>query len=452
MEKRSLFRGLVLLHICSLALLTLLMLAGVRTDLTLLLMAFCSLAVLIFTLTEMKRQLNMINSAAQRISRGETGAVIPELELAEFDAMGKNIGNLISRKDDAIGHLAAHREELRLLIDASEDPLWAQDSEGRVLWANEAFSRLFPGRDPRLKPLHWELIREPELLDLIRDGITPGQKELREISLQDHHYLLTAARDQSGERGIYMLQNIDALRSVQQMKRDFIVNLAHELRTPLTAIKGFTEALEEDESQALVDSRDGSHLQQRQRYLKIIQNHTNRLISLIADLEELILLERGAGLSLQELKISELFDNLRLILEPMTEAVGVKLSMECQDATVELDPFKLEQVFINLAQNSIHHGGATEISISASTRGDSLLISFADNGKGIPAEHLERVFERFWVGEASRNRSRGGTGLGLAIVKHIIALHRGSIKVSSELGKGTRFEAGLPLRHSHPHD
>jgi len=109
-------------------------------------------------------------------------------------------------------------------------------------------------------------------------------------------------------------------------------------------------------------------------------------------------------------------------------------------------------VFINLAQNSIHHGGATEISISASTRGDSLLISFADNGKGIPAEHLERVFERFWVGEASRNRSRGGTGLGLAIVKHIIALHRGSIKVSSELGKGTRFEAGLPLRHSHPHD
>ncbi len=236
-----------------------------------------------------------------------------------------------------------------------------------------------------------------------------------------------------------MLQNIDALRSVQQMKRDFIVNLAHELRTPLTAIKGFTEALEEDDSQ-------------RERYLKIIQNHTNRLISLIADLEELIRLERGAGLSLQQVMISELFDNLRLILEPMTEAAGVNLSMDCDNVRMELDPFKLEQVFINLAQNSIHHGAATSIRIEARLKGDSLLIRFEDNGKGIPTEHLDRVFERFWVGEPSRNRSRGGTGLGLAIVKHIIALHRGSIQVSSELGKGTRFEAELPLYHQHPRD
>ncbi len=97
MEKRSLFRGLVLLHIGSLALMTLLLLTGVRTDIVLLLMAACSFAVLLFTLTEMRRQLNRINSAARRISRGEAGATIPELELAEFDAMGKSIGNIISR-------------------------------------------------------------------------------------------------------------------------------------------------------------------------------------------------------------------------------------------------------------------------------------------------------------------------------------------------------------------
>lgn len=435
MEKRSLFRSLVLLHTLNLALLTALLLARARVDIILLLMALTSFGIMIFTLLELRLQLNRISSAARRISKGEAGAAMPDLEVAEFDAMGKSIGSILSSKDTAIGHLAAHREELRLLIDASADPLWAMDGEGRIMWANEAFSQLFPGRDARLKPMHWEMIREPELLELIRAGIAPGHKELRELSLNDHHYLLSAASDQSGERSVFMLQNIDALRSAQQMKRDFIVNLAHELRTPLTAIKGFSEALEEDDSQ-------------KDRYLKIIQNHTQRLISLISDLEELIRLERGAGLSVQTLWIDELFDNISLILEPMTEAAGAKLEMQAEHLSAELDPFKLEQVFINLAQNAIHHGAATRISVSAFPKGDSLIIRFEDNGKGIPAEHLDRVFERFWVGDASRNRSRGGTGLGLAIVKHIIALHRGSIKVSSELGHGTVFEAELPVHQT----
>jgi len=435
MEKRSLFRSLVLLHIFNLALLTIMLLAEARIDITLLLLTISSLGILIFTLTQLRQQLRRISSAANRISRGEAGASIPDLELAEFDAMGKSIGSIISSKNDAIGHLAAHREELRLLIDASEDPLWAQDKEGRVLWANEAFAQLFPGRDVTQKPMYWELIRDPALLEFIRSGLSSGQRELMEIGLSEHQYLLSAAMDSSGERAVFMLQNIDALRSVQQMKRDFIVNLAHELRTPLTAIKGFSEALEEDDSH-------------KELYLKIIQNHTNRLISLISDLEELIRLERGAGLKTQELKLSELFDNLSLILKPMTESAGVELIMETQDIEAELDPFKLEQVFINLAQNAIHHGAATRIRIGAETRGDSLILSFEDNGKGIPAGQLDRVFERFWVGDASRNRAKGGTGLGLAIVKHIIALHRGNIKVHSELGKGTRFEAELPLRQA----
>jgi len=431
-EKRSLTRSLIYLYILNLLLLNILLVTKLSLGLTLLLMTLSTGSILIFHLTNCDRQLRKILNSLRRISKGELHVTIPDLNVKEFDEVGKSINMLLDQKDNTIGHLAAHREELRLLLSSNEDPLWAQDDSGFILWANNSFYELFHKPSEKSKQQYWEIIREPFLLEFLKEYKPSEQKELREFTIEDHYYLLSAASDESGKKRVFMLQSIDELRAAQQMKRDFIVNLAHEFRTPLTAIKGFSEALRDDDSQ-------------KERYLNIIQNHTQRLIRLIADLEELIRLERGFGLSIQEVDLAEFMANLRLIIQPMTDEAKLELKITVsKDIKAYFDPFKLEQVFINLAQNSIRHTQTGGITISAKQVSDKIQFDFSDTGEGIDPKDHHRIFERFWVGDSSRNRARGGTGLGLSIVKHIIALHGGKISVDSFPGQGCHFQIIIP--------
>ena len=218
------------------------------------------------------------------------------------------------------------------------------------------------------------------------------------------------------------------------MKKDFIVNLAHELRTPMTAIQGFTEAML------------ASPEQDYTRYLKIILNHSQRLNHLIGALEQLIQLESTAQLELQNINLSTFFDNISLILEPEIQEKGLNLEINLDPAIPRLvcDPFRLEQVFINLVQNSLRYTDKGYISIKSRKEENKVIFEVSDTGTGIAPEHLDRIFERFYVADPSRSRSRNGTGLGLAIVKHIVLLHHGEITVSSTLGEGTTFKITLP--------
>ena len=120
--------------------------------------------------------------------------------------------------------------------------------------------------------------------------------------------------------------------------------------------------------------------------------------------------------------------------------------MELEDGLERMvcDPFRFEQIFINLAQNSLRYTDTGGISIRGFREGQNAVFEVADSGRGIPAEHLDRIFERFYVADPSRNRGLSGTGLGLAIVKHIVRLHQGEITVSSEMGRGTTFRISIP--------
>ena len=116
--------------------------------------------------------------------------------------------------------------------------------------------------------------------------------------------------------------------------------------------------------------------------------------------------------------------------------------------TVRGDPFKLEQMFINLLDNAIKYTEKGEVCITLTQEDSNSLIVIQDSGLGITASHLPRIFERFYVVDKSRSKKLGGTGLGLSIVKHIVLLHSGTIDVESSLGIGTKFTITLPLRHT----
>ncbi len=356
------------------------------------------------------------------------------LGTADLNDVAQKLNQALESYDSAIGHLALHRAELRLLLNTLGDPLWSQDDAGKVLWANAPFQKIFPAFDPKRNKHFREIIRDPELRDAIVSAGTAREQLPPALNLAGHSYILSSSHSISNRRHVFILHNIDAIDKAARMKKDFIVNLAHELRTPLTAIKGFTEAMSETPEQ------------DHSRHQKIILNHTNRLIHLIRDLEQLIRLESTSRLEAREIELEPFLANLSLILEPDLQAKGLNLSIALESGLERMvcDPFRFEQIFINLAQNSLRYTDTGGIRIRGSREGENTVFEISDTGQGIPAGHLDRIFERFYVADPSRNRGLSGTGLGLAIVKHIVLLHQGEISVSSEMGKGTTFRISIP--------
>ncbi|OQC06317.1 MAG: Alkaline phosphatase synthesis sensor protein PhoR [Candidatus Cloacimonetes bacterium ADurb.Bin089] len=381
------------------------------------------------------QQFKQISQTAVQITKGDHSLRIPDLGTKEFYALGKDLNSMLEKLDKTIYHLAVHREELRLVLSSIDDILWSQSSEGKLEWTNEPFQKLFGNIGKKDNVFYPEIFRDPYLLSFIKDCESGKDKLRKEIVMDGHHYLLSGSHNDQAKRCIFILQNIDEIKQAEQMKKDFIVNLAHELRTPLTAISGFAEAME--------DNINETNL----RYLKIIQNHTQRLIHLISDLEQLIRLERTAAIELQVINLSTFFDNIAFILSPMVEEKGLYLKIELDEnlPTLTCDPFKLEQVFINLVQNSLRYTITGGITIRSQKLNNEALFEVCDTGTGIDKVHLPRIFERFYVADPARNKTQSGTGLGLAIVKHIVQLHQGSITVQSEPGKGSVFSVSLPL-------
>jgi two-component system phosphate regulon sensor histidine kinase PhoR len=382
-------------------------------------------------------ELGKLYRRAAEIAGGRHTLRLGDSTLKEVDDLSAEFNKVLDALDGAIRHLAVHREELRLVLGSIEDILWAQDYEGRLQWANQPFQKLFQGYNPNKVQLSREVIRDPELQAAIAKVEEQDSNLVPEIRFEGHSFILSMSSNEQMRRKVFILQNMDAIQQVFQMKRDFIVNLAHELRTPLTAIKGFTEAMR--------DNPDVDHT----RYRNIILNHTQRLIHLVKDMEQLISLESSGKLDLLDIDLKKFFAGVRLLLEPDLQEKGLDLVIELDPSVPRIvcDPFRLEQVFINLAQNSLRYTDTGGIRISSRPEGDWIVFEVADSGCGIAKEHQNRIFERFFVADPARNKNGSGSGLGLAIVKHIVLLHQGEISVQSALGKGCTFTIKIPRLH-----
>jgi two-component system phosphate regulon sensor histidine kinase PhoR len=224
------------------------------------------------------------------------------------------------------------------------------------------------------------------------------------------------------------------------VRRDFVANVSHELRTPIAVISGYAETVV---SNRMVETDP----ERAEHFVRTIQTHAARLNRLLEDILQLSRLEGdSAGLSLQLWRLEDVLRSVCPLFEQRLSDKGVALVMSgIEGCFVMADRERLEQVFVNLLDNALKYtqsGG--KISINARTTGERVEITVADNGIGIPKEHLSRIFERFYRVDPARSRELGGTGLGLAIVKHVVQLHGGVIDVSSKPGHGTAFSFTLP--------
>jgi len=330
-------------------------------------------------------------------------------------------------------------------LGGMREGLLVVNKDMRVVAANRAAQRLFNPNLPKLESQRLtELTRNPAIYSAFLDALKGEERS--EVKVETHGperqvfdlRVVPLASNGSGPQGaLGVFFDITRTERLEVVRQEFLSNVSHELRTPLTSILAFVETLQNG---ALEDKESS------QRFLSIIGKNASRMHGLIDDILELTAIEGGnVQLRLAPVKLAELVNEVIASLTSKALPHQITLANTIPaEVTVHADGRRLERMITNLIDNGIKFGseGGTVIVRHESKERDEIIVE--DNGEGIPAQHLERLFERFYRVDRARSRDMGGTGLGLAIVKHLALLHGGEVTVASELGKGARFTIHLP--------
>lgn len=317
-----------------------------------------------------------------------------------------------------------------------DSPVFLLDREGNVLFqspsAAHAFGEIAEGQHVSAR------IRQPAVLDVIRDALATGSAGTTEIATpmpSESVYLVRIVKAQGdAEFFVLIFRDISETRRIDRMRTDFVANASHELRTPLASLRGFIETLQGP-------ARNDPKAQEK--FLGIMQEQVTRMSRLVDDLMSLSRLELKARLAPDDaVDLVPLVGSVCDALAPLAADVGVEIvrHVPAGPVIVKGDRDELTQVFENLIENACKYGQeGKKVEVTLSTGKESTEVSVRDHGPGIPEEHVPRLTERFYRVNVESSRSKKGTGLGLAIVKHILTRHRARLVIRSELGKGSTF-------------
>ena len=348
----------------------------------------------------------------------------------------------------------ASKDQAQLLtvIASMSDGLVATDHQQRILLTNEAARELLLFRTPssRGKQL-WEVIPIEGVLKAVTEASLTGEQKKVSVGPVAGRFLdVTITRLPLRPAGfIIVAHDVTETMRYEELRKEFVANVSHELRTPLTVIKGYVETLQD----GAIDDRPRA-----QQYLATVQRHTENLTSLVDDLLSLSRLDSTAAVpSPRPLQLGKVAQKVSESMTPRAHKMGHKLVLQIADGLLPVigNPEYLERAMSNLVENAIKYtrGGEGEAGglIKLIVRGDNgkngagtVIVEVVDNGVGIAAEDVPRIFERFYRIERSRSRDAGGTGLGLSIVKHIVQAHGGQIEVVSTPGVGSTFRMKFP--------
>ena len=332
---------------------------------------------------------------------------------------------------------ALERDEalLSALLQSLNEGVVVIDARRMVARANDRARELLRLHDAEPFPLDL-LPRERVLRDAIEGALAGSVTEGVETELRGRALAL-AARPLAGGGAIVALFDLTTVRKLETVRRDFVANVSHELRTPLTVVGGFAETLATDDPPPEL----------RRQFAETILAHTARMQRLVDDLLDLSRIESGGWVPAPSPSdVAAVVEDCLASVRTAAAVKGVALRAEVDpDArTVHADPVALRQMLGNLVENAVRHTSAGSVTVFTQVDGDCIALGVRDTGSGIAAEHLPRIFERFYRADPARSREAGGTGLGLAIVKHLAEAHGGRVHAESVPGRGTTVRVLLP--------
>lgn len=367
-----------------------------------------------------------------------------------LERMAKNVGSIIANLQ-LYREVVEEREELLQTFESVSFGLVLVSTDGRVAQINSSARQLLGVPIETNGRTIGELMPNAHVREFFESylaGHEPGTAEISAEIAGSHRLLELQGANVRSEDGknlgvVGIVNDVTEIRNIDKMKSSFVAMASHELRTPLTAIKGFVRTL--------IEGEDYYSREDRMEFHQIIDNECDRLKRLIDDLLNTARIEAGESLkpNYTEFAIEPLLNKVVMIQKQATERHKIILDIENQlPSTIIGDEDKLDQILTNLLNNAIKYApNGGDIIVHAKNEGETLLLGVQDHGLGIPADHLDKVFEKFHRVNNEDNRKIYGTGLGLYLVKHLVdRVHLGNIWVESEPGVGSTFWFRIPTQ------
>ena len=372
------------------------------------------------------------------------------MKVSDFDTgVSISISNLSERISLQMKSAEREGNQMKSIVASMREGLIVLSREEKLLLINSAAKKMFGIDEAAINRSYMETVRNTDFQKLISQTQRKKKSTTKEISVlypEEKSYLVNVRASARYREIVAVISDITEFKRLERIKADFVANVSHELRTPLTSIKGYIETLRDKSYDTEEEKRD---------FLEIIEENTDRLIAIASDLLVLSELENSATVPRNSRKGYEEIDIDDTIMRAVDSVnslfsekrINLSLKIEEDLPPLVANKFLIERMLINLVENSAKYTPPEgSVSVGASRNNGSLRIEVKDDGIGIPAEHQERIFERFYRVDKNRSREIGGTGLGLSIVKHIVIDHGGNISVKSSEGEGSTFSVELPYR------
>ena len=368
--------------------------------------------------------------------------ISPIDELDEISNLERAFNHLTYQLNNRIQELQAESGKLNAILSQMTDGILIIDEEGIVRLINPAAQQMFDIIEPEaIDHSIAEVVRYHQFVDIWKECHDSQKQQSTTLEMGHGQMFIQgiAIPLKDPDKGSVLLafQDFTKLRRLETVRRDFVSNVSHELRTPLASLKALTETLNES---ALDDPPAA------RRFLVHMEREIDNLTQLVQELLELSRIESGrVPLQKAEIYPYDLVSNATERMELQAERAGLTINFHCPKELdrVKADSSRIGQVMINLIHNAIKFtkpGG--HIEVFAEDKQGFIIFSVQDNGVGIPANEVNRIFERFY--KTDRSRAGVGTGLGLSISKHLVEAHNGEIWAKSELNQGSTFSFSLP--------
>ncbi|MBY0490733.1 MAG: cell wall metabolism sensor histidine kinase WalK [Gemmatimonadaceae bacterium] len=382
------------------------------------------------------RPIEELRDVARGIAAGDL-TQRPSLSIVggEMGDLAEALRRLAEQLDARLQALHAEESLLVALTESLNEGVIAVDARQRVVRINDTAREQLRLREPVPFPADY-LPRDRTLREALAAVLAGEEAHPAEMRVDDRTLSLTA-RPLEGGGAVLALYDLTPVRRLEAVRRDFVANVSHELRTPLTVINGFVETLQDDDLP----------LELRHQFLGMAAANVRRMQRIVDDLLDLSRIESGGWLpNPTELDVESLATEIFAPLQAAAAGKAVALRRELGVDTVYCDPTAARQVLSNLAENALRHTPSGEVVLFATPEDGGVWMGVRDTGIGISAEHLPRIFERFYRADPGRSREAGGTGLGLSIVRHLAEAHGGRVKAESTPGVGTTIAAFFPGR------
>ncbi|MFR4904985.1 MAG: ATP-binding protein [Fusobacterium sp.] len=420
-------------------------------------MTFLGIIVIIHSTKKILYQFNIFIDKIKKISGEDYSQKIPLNMDKEFNKLGLAFNQMTKQldiyKQMDIEKILNEKSKAEAIVESISDGIIVTDMNNNIILVNEAAEKIFNIKEQDVLDRQFlEGINNPKIFDSIQEvlknkNLKSSLKQI-EISLASNNkkmyckvYVSSISKNNENIGVITLLQDITKSKEIDKMKTEFIATVSHEFKTPLTSIGMSVDLLSAD--------KDINSNPMHKDLIRIIKEEKERMVYLIKDLLDLSKIETGKGqIKLENCKLKSILENSIEDLKNYCDEQEAEVTLENIDENLSVyaDPSKISLVIKNLISNAVKYrkeNVKSKILIDIIKKSNNVIVSVKDNGRGIPQDYLEKIFEKFIQVKVSNDGKIEGTGLGLSICKGIIKAHNGEIWVESTVDKGSTFYFSL---------